>query len=104
MTRVYVGNLSGEVTESELRGLFAAYGPVSSAHVVVDSADGRSRGFGFVEMQGQSDAASAMRALDGTLLKGRTIKVDRARPRNGGRGGGNPPAGWAVVGDGRHRW
>lgn len=104
MTRVYVGNLAGEVTESDLRGLFAAYGQVNSAHVVMDSTNGESRGFGFIEMPWQAHATNAIRALDGTSLKGRAIKVSRARPRDDGGSRGNPPAGWAVVGEGRHRW
>ena len=104
MTRMYVGNLSSEVTGSDLRGLFAAYGQVNSAQVVMDSTDGQSRGFGFVEMPGQVQAANAIRALDGTVLKGRTMKVSHARPRDGGASRGNSPAGWAVVGEGRHRW
>jgi RNA recognition motif-containing protein len=104
MTRLYVGNLAPEVTGADLRGLFAAHGQVNSAQVVMDSTDGQSRGFGFVEMPGQAHAANAIRALDGTPLKGRTIKVSRARPRDDGGSRGNPPAGWAVVGEGRHRW
>ncbi|MGH7341041.1 MAG: RNA recognition motif domain-containing protein [Candidatus Rokuibacteriota bacterium] len=104
LARVYVGNLASEVTGSDLRGLFATYGQVNSAQVVMDSADGRSRGFGFVEMPGQAHAENAIRSLDGTLLKGRPIKVSRARPRDGEGSRGNPSAGWAVVGDARHRW
>lgn len=104
MTRVFVGNLSNEVTRGDLQGLFAAYGQVTSADVVMDAATGHSRGFGFVEMTGQAHAVSAMRALDGTALKGRAIKVSPARPRSDGGSRGNPPAGWAVVGEGRHRW
>jgi len=104
MTRVYIGNLASAVTDADLRGLFATYGQVDSAHVVVDTTDGSSRGFGFVEMSGQSHAANAIRALDQTALKGRSIKVSRARPQNDGPSRGNPQTGWAVVGEGRHRW
>lgn len=104
MTRMYVGNLSVEVTGPDLRALFAAYGEVNSAHVVTDSTDGRSRGFGFVEMPGQAQALRALRALDGTPLKGRTLNVSPARRRDDGESRRNSPAGWAVVGEGRHRW
>jgi len=104
MTRVYVGSLSSEVTGSDLRGLFAAYGQVDSAQVVMDSTNGESRGFGFVEMPRQVHAENAIRSLDGTTLKGRSIKVSRARPREDGGSRGNPSIGWAVVGEGRHRW
>jgi RNA recognition motif-containing protein len=104
MTRVYVGSLSSQVTGADLRALFAAYGQVDSANVVVDPADGQSRGFGFVEMPWQAHAVNAIRSLDGTSLKGRAIKVSRARPRDDGGSRGNSPAGWAVVGEGRHRW
>jgi RNA recognition motif-containing protein len=104
MTRLFVGNLSSEVTQDDLRGVFAAYGPVSSANVVTDPSDGRSRGFGFVDMAWQSHAVAAMRKLDGTDLKGRTINVSPARSRSEAGARGNPPRGWAVVGDGRNRW
>ena len=104
MARMYVGNLSVEVTGPDLRALFAVYGQVSSAHVVTDSTDGQSRGFGFVEMPGQAQALNAIRALDGKPLKGRTLKVNPARRRDDGESRGNSSAGWAVVGEGRHRW
>jgi len=104
MTRMYVGNLSVEVTGADLRALFAAHGQVSSARVVTDATDGQSRGFGFVEMPGQAQALNAIRALDGKSLKGRTLKVNPARPREHGGGRGSASGGWAVVGEGRHRW
>jgi RNA recognition motif-containing protein len=104
MTRLFVGNLSVEVTEAELRGAFAAYGPVSSAEIVMDGSNGRSKGFGFIEMPWQVHAVAAIQGLDGTDLKGRSVNVSRARPRSDGGSRGNPPRGWDVVGDGRHRW
>jgi RNA recognition motif-containing protein len=104
MTRLFVGNLSFEVTEADLRGAFAAYGPVSSAEIVVDGSNARSKGFGLVEMPWQAHAVAAIQGLDGTDLKGRSINVSRARPRSDGGSRGNPPRGWDVVGDARHRW
>jgi len=77
---------------------------VSAADIVMDRSSDTSRGFGFVEMTSQENATAAMRGLDGTDLKGRRINVSRARPRTEGSARGNPPGGWAVVGDGRHRW
>ena len=104
MTRLFVGNLSFEVTPVDLRAVFAAYGPVSSADIVMDRSNGRSKGFGFVEMPWQTHAVAAIQGLDGTDLKGRSIHVTRAHPRSDGGSRGNPPRGWDVVGDGRHRW
>ena len=104
MTKLFVGNLSSEVTPVDLRAAFAAYGPVSSADIVMDRSNGESRGFGFIEMPWQAHAVAAIQGLNGTALKGQTINVSRARPRSQDGGHGNPPRGWAVVGDGRHRW
>ena len=104
MTRLFVGNLSFEVTQVDLHGAFAAYGPVSSAHIVMDRSTGRSKGFGFIEMSWQAHAVAAIQGLNGTDLKGRRINVSRAHPLSDGGSRGNPPRGWAVVGDGRNRW
>jgi RNA recognition motif-containing protein len=104
MTRLFVGNLSFEVTQADLRAVFAAYGPVSSADIVMDRSDGRSKGFGFIEMSWQAHAVAAIQGLNGTELKGRSINVSRAHQRSEGDGRGNPPRGWDVVGDGRNRW
>jgi RNA recognition motif-containing protein len=104
MTRLFVGNLSFEVTPADIRGAFAAYGPVSSADIVMDRSSGTSKGFGFIEMAWQAHAAAAIQGLDGTALKGRSMTVTRARPRNDGGSRGNAPRGWEVVGEGRHRW
>jgi len=105
MTRLFVGNLSFELTPVDLRAAFAAYGQVTSADIVLDGSNGRSRGFGFVEMQREAHAVAAIQGLDGSALKGRTINVSRARRRsdNGSRGNA-PGGGWAVVGEGRNRW
>jgi cold-inducible RNA-binding protein len=103
MTRLFVGNLSFEVTQSDLREAFAAYGPVSEANIVADRANGRSTGFGFVEMPWEAHAVAAIQGLDGTDLKGRSINVSRARPLSDGGSRGNPPRGWDVAGDGGMR-
>ncbi len=88
---IYVGNLSFEVTDEDLRQLFTAYGEVESASVVKDRFSGESRGFGFVEMPAKKDADAAIAALNGTEQKGRTITVNEAKPKapkTGGGGGG----------------
>ena len=104
MTRLFVGNLSFEVTSGDLRAAFAAYGPVSSADVVMDRSNGSSKGFGFIEMLWQAHAVAAIQGLHGTDLKGRSINVSRAHPRSEGGSRGNPARGWDLVGDARHRW
>ena len=88
---IYVGNLSFEVTDDDLRQLFSAYGEVESASVVKDRFSGESRGFGFVEMPAKKDADAAIAGLNGTEQKGRTITVNEAKPKapkSGGGGGG----------------
>ena len=104
MTRLFVGNLSSEVTQSDLREAFVAYGPVRAADVVMDRSNGRSKNVGFIEMPWQAHAVAAIKGLDGTDLKGRSINVSRARPRGDGGSRGNPPPGWEVAGDGWHHW
>ena len=91
---IYVSNLSYEVTEQDLQDAFAAFGEVEFAKIIKDMYTGRSRGFGFVEMPKNADANSAIEGLDGKELKGRTLKVNKARPRSRGRGsGGNRGSG-----------
>jgi cold-inducible RNA-binding protein len=86
--KIYVGNLSREVTQDDLRIAFEAFGKVSSATIIKDMFSGESKGFGFVEMQAAAEAQAAMAALDGKEIKGRVVKVNEARPRpEGGRGG-----------------
>jgi RNA recognition motif-containing protein len=87
MTNIYVGNCSYDVTEEQLRALFAAYGEVGSVKVVMDRDTGRPRGFAFVEMPDASAAQAAIKGVDGTDLGGRALKVNEARPK-GDRGGG----------------
>ncbi len=78
---IYVGNLSRDLTESELRETFEAFGTVKSASIIKDRYTGESRGFGFVEMPDASEAQAAIDALNGKSLKGRTATVNEARPR-----------------------
>jgi RNA recognition motif-containing protein len=86
---IYVGNLSYEINETDLRKEFEAFGQVTSAAVIKDNFTGESRGFGFVEMAGKQEAQSAMESLNGKELKGKVLKVTEARPRNDNhRGGG----------------
>ena len=90
---IYVGNLSRDLTETELREAFAAFGEVSSASIIKDKFSGETRGFGFVEMPNKDEADKAISSLNGRDLKGRTATVNEARPRTdkprtGGFGGG----------------
>lgn len=80
-TNIYVGNLAFTTTSSELENLFGEYGNVASAHVITDRETGRSRGFGFVEMESSDGANSAIDALDGADFGGRNLKVNIAKPR-----------------------
>lgn len=85
--KIYVGNLSFDSNESDLKGLFEQYGAVDSAKVIVDQFTNRSRGFGFVEMQNREEGLKAIQALDSKDLAGRSLKVNEARPRtNSGDG------------------
>ncbi len=78
---IYVGNLPYSVTEDELRDVFAEFGEVSSANVIMDRFSGQSKGFGFVEMPNNSEADEAIKALNESSFKGRNIKVNQAKPR-----------------------
>lgn len=80
MTKLYVGNLPYEIDDKGLEELFAEYGDVESATIIMDRATGRSKGFGFVELDDEG-AAAAMKALNGSEVDGRTIKVDEAKPK-----------------------
>jgi len=89
---IYVGNLSYNMTEDELRQAFETYGEVSSATIIKDRISGDSRGFGFVEMASDDEAMAAIEGLNGADMNGRQLNVNKARPRNEGgrdrRGGG----------------
>jgi RNA recognition motif-containing protein len=98
---MYVGNLSFDVNDDELRAAFEAFGQVASATVIKDKYSGESRGFGFVEMPSQGEAQAAIDGLNGKELKGRTLNVGEARPRSEGhRGGGRPGGGKRAGGYG----
>lgn len=78
---IYVGNLPYGVDEEELKKAFSGFGEVDKASVITDKYSGRSKGFGFVEMSDQSAAEEAIKALDGSEMQGRNIKVNQARPK-----------------------
>lgn len=86
--KLYVGNLSYGVTSESLKELFSSYGSVETADVITDRYSGRSKGFGFVEMSSDQEAADAIENLDGKEHEGRTLKVNEARPKTNRRGGG----------------
>ncbi len=85
--KLYVGNLSFDTTESDLREVFAQYGEVTDVAIITDRDTGRSRGFGFVEMPDDQAAREAITAVDGTEVGGRSLKVNEARPKAAGSGG-----------------
>ena len=87
MKKIFVGNFPFNFTEEQLRQLFEPYGAVDSASVVTDRDTGRSRGFGFVEMANDTEAAAAIEALNGRDSGGRSLTVNEARPKSGGGGG-----------------
>ena len=104
MKNIYVGNLSFNATEEEVRGLFEAYGAVERVNVVRDRDTGQSRGFAFVEMTSDEEAEKAIAGVNGTNFGGRTLNVNEARPkpeRGGGHGGGR---GGRGGGGGGGRW
>ena len=111
---IYVGNLSYEVTEEDLKKEFGTYGQVESAKIIQDTYTGRSKGFGFVEMSNNSEAQAAIDGLKGKELKGRALNVNEARPRTeggpgrrtggGGGGGGNRRGGGGGGGGGGRRY
>jgi RNA recognition motif-containing protein len=87
---IYVGNLASGVTEDDLRQEFEEYGQVASVTILKDKISGTSKGFGFVEMPTRAEAQAAITALNGKEVKGRSLRVDEARPRaEGDRGGGS---------------
>src|SRR5579862_1783718 len=104
MKNLFVGNMNFQTTEGELTDLFKAYGQVTRVHVAMDRETGRARGFAFVEMPNDEEAAAAIAALNGKEVGGRTLKVNEARPREGGGGGrSGPPRGGSGGGGGRGR-
>jgi len=102
--KIYVGNLSYDVTEEELRQEFLTFGKVESVNMITDKYSGRPKGFGFVEMPSVSEGQAAITALNGKTLKDRTLNVNAARPRSESRG--NSPYGdrrGGGFGGGRQR-
>ena len=87
--KIYVGNLSYDITEEELRQEFKAFGEVESVSIITDKYSGRPKGFGFVEMPKVSEAQAAISELNGKVLKERTLNVNAARPRSDDRGRGS---------------
>ena len=86
--KLYVGNIPFTTTEDELTQLFERHGTVQSVNVITDRETGRPRGFAFVEMESDQAAQAAQRALDGSQLGGRSLRVNEAQERSGGGGGG----------------
>ena len=102
--KIYVGNLSYEVTEEELRQEFTAFGEVESVSIITDKYSGRPRGFGFVEMPTLSEGKAAIAGLNGKTLKDRTLNVSEARPRSDNRDRGSYGSGTGGgFGGGRRR-
>lgn len=98
-TKLFVGNLSYNVTENDLQDAFGAHGPVTEVNVMQDRMTGRPRGFAFVTMGSAEAAQSAISALNGTELDGRALTVNEARPREGGAGGGGGGGGGGFRND-----
>jgi RNA recognition motif-containing protein len=101
---IYVGNLSRDVTEDDLRQAFESFGEVNSINIIKDKFSGESRGFGFVEMPTKTEAEAAITGMNGQDLKGRALNVNEARPRAQGRrpgGGGGGGGGRGGFGRGR---
>jgi RNA recognition motif-containing protein len=88
---IYVGNLSYQLREEELREVFEKYGEVVSVNIVTDRYSGQSKGFAFVEMSGQEGAENAIKELDGALVGGRNLKVNKARPKSDNRSSSRRP-------------
>jgi cold-inducible RNA-binding protein len=109
MKNLFVGNMSFQTTEADLRALFEPFGQVSRVHIGKDRETGRSRGFAFVEMTNDDEAAKAMAALNGKEFGGRALKVNEAAPKGdrpgGSRGPGGPRgSGGSGGGGGRGRF
>ena len=99
MKNIFVGNLSFTATEDAVRSMFAAYGTVERVSIVTDRDTGQPKGFGFVEMTGDTEAQAAITALNGTELNGRALTINEARPKTERTGGGG-----YGGGRGNNRW
>ncbi len=100
---IYVGNLDRQVTEEELKKSFEAFGAVTSVKIIKDMYSGESKGFAFVEMADAAVAKTAMQEMNGKEIKGRVIKCNEARQRNGGGGGGDKRRRFNPGGGGGNR-
>src|SRR5436305_10652410 len=98
MKNIYVGNLAWETTSDDLMAMFGEHGKVARAQIVTDRETGRSRGFGFVEMENDGESQAAIQALNGQQQKGRPLTVNEAKPREGGGGGGGSRGGYGGGG------
>jgi RNA recognition motif-containing protein len=106
MKNIYVGNLTFDATEDQVRSLFEAYGPVDKVSIITDRDSGQPRGFAFVEMTDDESASKAMEALNGHNLGGRNLTVNEARPKTDRprrEGGGGGRGGFGGRGGGRGR-
>jgi len=102
---IYVGNLSRQTSENDLRAAFESHGQVSSVSIIKDKYSGESKGFGFVEMPSKEEAETAIRNLNGKDLDGRTLNISEARPRSENRGGGGRDRDrFRSGGGGGRRW
>ncbi len=101
--KLYVGNLSYDVSSSDLEALLSPHGTIQSAEVIMDRSTGQSKGFGFVEMGSDSEAQAAITALDGQDHGGRALKVNEAKPREPRSGGGGGYGGGGGGGGGGRR-
>lgn len=99
--KLYVGNLSYDVTDDHLREMFAPYGAVQTAQVITDRDTGRSKGFGFVEMGSDQEAQAAIDGMHGQMNGGRSLTVNEAKPREDRGGGGGGRGGYGGGGGGR---
>ena len=105
--RIYVGNLSYDASDEDLREAFSAHGEVTSVDIIKDKFSGQAKGFAFIEMTAKAEGEAAIAALNGTELRGRKLNVSEARPRTqgaGGGGGGGRPGGGGGGGGGRRRF
>ena len=99
--KLYIGNLSYDVSSSDLEAMLSPHGTVQSAQVIMDRDTGQSKGFGFVEMDSDAEAQAAITALDGQDQGGRALKVNEAKPREPRTGGGGGYGGGGGGGGGR---
>jgi len=101
---IYVGNLSREVSEEDLRQAFEGFGQVSTINIIKDKFSGEMRGFGFIEMPNKAEGDAAITGMNGKELKGRVLTVNEARPRTDDRRGGGRRGGFGGGGGGGRRF